>query len=164
MSATRVQQGDPFYRRGGYKGSPKVCGAVEDIVVCEGPFFGDFQWRLASLPIMVGGLSLYSAVEAVSYAFVASRAQTWVLQDHILKDSEVCGMDSDFGRALDGLHEMIPSFDLSNFTRKDTVPHSIKTSPRSVGSPAIGPPTIYIQAPSPIVMDVRECVKKSHIG
>ncbi|GKC51518.1 RNA-directed DNA polymerase, eukaryota, reverse transcriptase zinc-binding domain protein [Tanacetum coccineum] len=25
--------------------------AIEAIVVCEGPFFGDFQWRLASLPI-----------------------------------------------------------------------------------------------------------------
>ncbi|MCI50682.1 hypothetical protein A2U01_0071926, partial [Trifolium medium] len=52
-------------------------GAVEDIVVDGGPFFGDLQWRLASLPIKVGGLRLYSAVEAVSYAFVASRAQSW---------------------------------------------------------------------------------------
>ncbi|MCI97565.1 hypothetical protein A2U01_0118866, partial [Trifolium medium] len=46
--------------------------AVEDIVVGGGPFFGDLQWRIASLPIMVGGLGLYSAVEAASYAFVAS--------------------------------------------------------------------------------------------
>jgi len=30
-------------------------GAVEDIVVCGGPFFGDLQWRLASLPIRSGG-------------------------------------------------------------------------------------------------------------
>ena len=48
--------------------------AVEDIVVGGGPFFGDLQWRLASLPIRFGGLSLYSALEASSYAFVASRA------------------------------------------------------------------------------------------
>jgi hypothetical protein len=96
--------------------------AVEDIVVGGGPFFGDLQWRVASLPIKVGGLGLYSAVEAASYAYVASRAQSWVLQDHILRDSGVCGMDSDFDSALDGLHETIPSFDLSNFTRKDTVP------------------------------------------
>jgi hypothetical protein len=53
--------------------------AIEDMVVCGGPFFGDFQWRLASLPIRFGGLGLYSAVEASSYAFVASRAQSWVL-------------------------------------------------------------------------------------
>ena len=33
--------------------------AIEDIVVCGGPFFGDIQWRLASLPIRYGGLGLY---------------------------------------------------------------------------------------------------------
>ncbi|KAK2455796.1 hypothetical protein QL285_003218 [Trifolium repens] len=97
-------------------------GAVEDIVVSGGPFFGDLQWRISSLPIKVGGLGLYSAVEAALYAFVASRAQSWVLQDHILRDSGVCGMDSDFNNALDGLRDMIPAFDFSSFTSKDTVP------------------------------------------
>jgi hypothetical protein len=48
----------------------ELCGAVEDIVVCGGPFFGDLQWSLASLQIKVGGLGLYSAVEPGSYAFV----------------------------------------------------------------------------------------------
>jgi hypothetical protein len=43
-------------------------------VVGGGPYFGDFQWRAASLPIQDGGLGLYSAVEAALYAFVASRA------------------------------------------------------------------------------------------
>ena len=96
-------------------------GAVEDIVVGGGPFFGDFQWRIASLPIKAGGLGLYSAVEASSYAFVASRAQSWVLQEHILRDSGVCGMDSDFYNALDGLRDMIPTFDFSSFTNKEIV-------------------------------------------
>ncbi|KAL6545127.1 hypothetical protein OROHE_009792 [Orobanche hederae] len=96
--------------------------AVEDIVVGGGPFFGDLQCRVASLPIRVGGLGLYSAVEAVSYAFLASRAQSWVLQDHILRYSGVYGVDSNFDRALDGLSMAIPDFDLSNFTSKDTVP------------------------------------------
>ncbi|GJS40576.1 putative reverse transcriptase domain-containing protein [Tanacetum coccineum] len=45
-------------------------GSVENIVVCEGPFFGDFQWSLASLPIQFGGLGLYSAKVGSSYAFV----------------------------------------------------------------------------------------------
>ncbi|MCI61183.1 hypothetical protein A2U01_0082440, partial [Trifolium medium] len=85
-----------------------LCGAVEDIVVGGGPFFGDLQWRLASLPIKAGGLGLYSVVEAASYAFVTSRAQSWVLQDHILRDSGACGMDSDFDNALDGLRDIIP--------------------------------------------------------
>jgi len=96
--------------------------AVEDIVVGGGPFFGDLQWRLASLPIRFGGLGLYSALEASSYAFVASRARSWVLHDHILRDSGLCGMDSDFDNALDGLRGAIPDFDVSSFTSKDTVP------------------------------------------
>ncbi|KAK2380676.1 hypothetical protein QL285_068351 [Trifolium repens] len=100
-------------------------GTVEDIVVGGGPYFGDLQWRVASLPIQVGGLGLYSAVEAFSYAFVASRAQTWVLQDHILRDSGVYGMDSDFHIALDGLRDMIPTFDLSSFTSKDTASNKV---------------------------------------
>ncbi|PWA54571.1 reverse transcriptase domain-containing protein [Artemisia annua] len=32
--------------------------SIENIVVCEGPFFGDLQWRLSSLPIRLGGLGL----------------------------------------------------------------------------------------------------------
>nr|GEU54181.1 hypothetical protein [Tanacetum cinerariifolium] len=38
-----------------------LCGSIENIVFCGGPFFGDLQWRLASLPIRFGGLGLYSA-------------------------------------------------------------------------------------------------------
>jgi hypothetical protein len=54
--------------------------------------------------------------------------QSWILQDHILRDSRVCGMDSDFDSVLDGLHETIPSFDLSSFTRKDCTPSSLKSN------------------------------------
>ena len=97
-------------------------GAIEDIVVCGGPFFGDIQWRIASLPIRFGGLGLYSAVEATSYAFVASRAQSWVLQDHILRDSGIHGMDSDYDCALASLRNKFPDFDLKNFTTKETTP------------------------------------------
>jgi len=53
---------------------------------------------------------------------VASRAQSWALQDHILRYIRICGMDSDFDNALDGLHGTIPNFDVSIFTIKDTVP------------------------------------------
>ncbi|GKC06001.1 putative reverse transcriptase domain-containing protein [Tanacetum coccineum] len=35
-------------------------GSIENIVVCGGPFFGDLQWRLASLPIRFGGLVEYA--------------------------------------------------------------------------------------------------------
>ncbi|GKA62082.1 putative reverse transcriptase domain-containing protein [Tanacetum coccineum] len=77
-----------------------LCGSIENIVVCGGPFFGDLQWRLASLPIRFGGLGLYSEKMVSSYAFVASRAQSWVLQDHILRNSGICGMDNDYVSTL----------------------------------------------------------------
>jgi hypothetical protein len=41
--------------------------AIEDIVFGEGPFFGDLQWRMVSIPIKCGGLGLYSAAEIASY-------------------------------------------------------------------------------------------------
>ncbi|GKB22324.1 putative reverse transcriptase domain-containing protein [Tanacetum coccineum] len=97
-------------------------GSVENIVVCGGPFFGDLQWSLASLPIQFGGLGLYSAKVGSSYAFVASRAQYWVLKDHILCDSGICGMDVDYASALACLRDTIPSIDFNVFTNKDTAP------------------------------------------
>ncbi|KAJ0898260.1 hypothetical protein HanRHA438_Chr08g0354831 [Helianthus annuus] len=96
--------------------------AIENIVFCGGAFFGDLQWRLASLPTRFGGLGICSAEDASSYAFVASRAQSWVLQDHILRE---CGgglMDSDYTGALDNLHSSLPDLDLGGFYIKDTAP------------------------------------------
>nr|GEW23447.1 hypothetical protein [Tanacetum cinerariifolium] len=86
-------------------------GSIENIVVCDGPFFKDFQCQLSSLPIRFGGLGLYSAKLLSFYAFVASRAQSWMLQDHILRDSVICGMDDDYVSALACLRDTIPSFD-----------------------------------------------------
>ncbi|GJZ41300.1 hypothetical protein Tco_0588186 [Tanacetum coccineum] len=71
-------------------------GSIKNIVVYEGPFFGDLQWWLASLPIRLG--------------------------DHILRDSGICGMDDDYVSALACLRGTIPSFDFSCFTNKDTAP------------------------------------------
>ncbi|GJW90618.1 putative reverse transcriptase domain-containing protein [Tanacetum coccineum] len=95
-------------------------GSIENIVVCGGPFFGYLRWSLASLPIRFGGLGLYSEKVVSSYAFVASRAQSWVLQYHILCDSGICGMDVDYASALACLSDTIPSFDFNVFTNKDT--------------------------------------------
>ncbi|GKC70915.1 hypothetical protein Tco_1116798 [Tanacetum coccineum] len=100
--------------------------AIEAIVVCGGPFFGDFQWRLASLPIRFGGLGLCSAEDVSTYAFVASRAQSWSLQDHILQGCGIDGADSDYGYALDRVRMSLPEFDLSGFSNKDTAPPSPK--------------------------------------
>ncbi|GKA86632.1 hypothetical protein Tco_0808343 [Tanacetum coccineum] len=84
--------------------------------------FVNIWWRLASLPIQFGGFGLYSAKVVSSYAFVASRAQSWVLQDHDLHDSGICGMDDDYVYTLACLRDTITSFDFSGFTNKDIVP------------------------------------------
>nr|GEZ34979.1 hypothetical protein [Tanacetum cinerariifolium]GEZ37627.1 hypothetical protein [Tanacetum cinerariifolium] len=96
-------------------------GSIENIVICGGPLFGDYSGDFLLYPIRFGGLGLYSAKLVSSYAFVASRAQSWVLQDHILRDSGICGMDDDYVSALACLRDTIPSFDVSGFTNKDTV-------------------------------------------
>lgn len=109
-------------------------------MVGGGSFFGDLQWKLASLLIRIGGLGLYSSVEISSYIILASRAQYWMLHDHILKGSGLYGMYSNFDRALDGLNVAIPNFDraldglsvaipnfdLSSFTRNDIVLPKVK--------------------------------------
>ncbi|GJW52225.1 putative reverse transcriptase domain-containing protein [Tanacetum coccineum] len=65
-------------------------------------------------------------IVASSYAFVASRSQTWVLQDHILRDNGICGMDDDYVSTLACLRDTILSFDFSCFTNKDTAPSKAK--------------------------------------
>lgn len=86
--------------------------AVENIVVCGSLFFSDLQWNDTFLPIRVGGLWLYSIIEDALYAFVASMIQSWVLQDHRLRDSEINGMHFDFVIVLEDLSGMILNFDL----------------------------------------------------
>lgn len=51
-----------------------------------------------------------------------SRAQYWLFQDHILRDTEIYGTYFNLNRALDGPRAVILDFDLSNFTSKDIVP------------------------------------------
>ncbi|XP_022032741.1 uncharacterized protein LOC110933848 [Helianthus annuus] len=96
--------------------------AIEDIVVCGGSYFGDLQWRLASLPMRLGGLGLLSAQDVGVYAFVASRAQSCVLQDHILRNSGVVKLDVDYKQALEYLRVSLPDFDIGGFYNMDTAP------------------------------------------
>ncbi|GJW17899.1 hypothetical protein Tco_0025335 [Tanacetum coccineum] len=46
---------------------------VERIVTASGPRFGDWQWRLATLPFSFRGLDVYSKGDVLNYAFLASR-------------------------------------------------------------------------------------------
>ena len=57
-----------------------------------------------------------------AYAFVASRSQSWGLQDHILRNSGVAHVDTDYSGAIDLLQRSIPDFDIGGFFNKDTAP------------------------------------------
>ena len=50
--------------------------SLEHIVTSNGPGLGDWQWRVASLPLKLGGFGIYTALEASLYAFLASRYQS----------------------------------------------------------------------------------------
>nr|GFC13168.1 auxilin-like protein [Tanacetum cinerariifolium] len=49
-------------------------------VTASGPVFGDWKWRLATLPFAFVRLGVYSACDVLKYAFIASRLQTAILQ------------------------------------------------------------------------------------
>ncbi|GKC55039.1 ankyrin repeat-containing protein ITN1-like protein, partial [Tanacetum coccineum] len=54
--------------------------SLESIATASGLGFGDWQWRVATLPFAFGGLGVYSASDVLNYAFLASRLQSVGLQ------------------------------------------------------------------------------------
>ena len=66
---------------------------LEKIVTASGPGFGDWQWRLATLPIKMGGLGIFSAGDLINYAFFTSRLQTSLLQARILANIDLHSLD-----------------------------------------------------------------------
>ncbi|GJZ11706.1 ankyrin repeat-containing protein ITN1-like protein [Tanacetum coccineum] len=63
--------------------------ALERIVTASGPEFGDWQWRLATLPFAYGGLGVYSAGDVLNYAFLASRLQSAGLQTKLIRHTGI---------------------------------------------------------------------------
>ncbi|KAL6546855.1 hypothetical protein OROMI_022576 [Orobanche minor] len=72
--------------------------SLERIVTASGPGFGDWQWRLATLPFSLGGLGIYTTMDVRQYAFIASRLQSGGLQAKLLGPSGI----TSFGPAFDG--------------------------------------------------------------
>nr|GEW31748.1 putative reverse transcriptase domain-containing protein [Tanacetum cinerariifolium] len=66
----------------------------------------------------ISGLAMRRAANAVDLMGLLPRLH----ENHILRDSGICGMDDDYVYALACLRDTIPSFDVSGFTNKDTVP------------------------------------------
>ncbi|GJV59257.1 hypothetical protein Tco_1465357 [Tanacetum coccineum] len=70
------------------------------IVMASGSGFGDWKWRLATLPFAFGGLGIYSAGDVLNYAFIASRLQSATLQTKLLRDVGIVALGSTFDDAL----------------------------------------------------------------
>ena len=66
--------------------------SLEKIVTVSGPGFRDGQWRLATLPIKMGGLGIYSPGDVIKYVFLASLLQTDSLQAKILANSDLSSL------------------------------------------------------------------------
>ncbi|GKE44157.1 hypothetical protein Tco_1471441 [Tanacetum coccineum] len=58
--------------------------ALERIDTTSGPGFGDWQWRLSTLPSAFGGLGVYSTGDFLNYTFLVSRLQYVGLQTKML--------------------------------------------------------------------------------
>ncbi|GJZ33779.1 hypothetical protein Tco_0579215 [Tanacetum coccineum] len=83
-------------------------GSIENIVVCGGPFFGDLQWRLASLPIRFCGLGLYSAKLVLGYEDWTG-AVTDINEDGFCHPIVTILLLPDFGGVTDGTRAKNPS-------------------------------------------------------
>ena len=88
--------------------------SLERIVTASGPGFGDWQWRLSTLPFAYGGLSVYSAGDVRHYAFLASRLQSAGLQTNLLEHAGVVGLGRAFEDALHLYNGVVESDFLSN--------------------------------------------------
>ncbi|GKA00900.1 hypothetical protein Tco_0673565, partial [Tanacetum coccineum] len=58
--------------------------SLERIVTASGPGFGDWQWRLVTLPFAFGGLGVYSVGNVLNYAFPESQLPSAGLQTKLL--------------------------------------------------------------------------------
>lgn len=74
------------------------------------------------LPIWCWGIGFVIGNRSFLIHFCDSIAQSWVLQDDILRDRSIYYINSNFDRALDGLSGAISNFQFSRFTNKDIVP------------------------------------------
>ncbi|GKC43300.1 hypothetical protein Tco_1061022, partial [Tanacetum coccineum] len=98
---------------------------LERIVTASGPRFGDWQWRLATLPFAFGGLGVYSAGDVLNYAFLASRLQPAGLQTKLLWHIGIVSLEPIFDDALSGFNTSIETDLLSNL-RKIAAPKLMK--------------------------------------
>ncbi|GKE81558.1 hypothetical protein Tco_1551558, partial [Tanacetum coccineum] len=88
--------------------------SLECIVTASGPGFGDWQWRLVTLPFAFGGLGVYSAGDVLNYAFLASRLQSVGLQTMLLRHTGIVSPGPIFDDALSVFNTSMETGLLSN--------------------------------------------------
>ncbi|GJR43766.1 DNA helicase [Tanacetum coccineum] len=89
--------------------------SLERIVTAFGPGFGDWQWRLSTLPFAFGGLGVYYAGDVLNYAFLASRLSA-SLQTKLLRYSGIVASGTTFDDALCLFNTKIETDLLSNLS------------------------------------------------
>jgi hypothetical protein len=62
----------------------EIVKALRTIVTSEGPYFGDFQVSLATLPVSLGGLGIQLPSDILQFAYVASLISSFKLQQQVL--------------------------------------------------------------------------------
>ncbi|GKB60376.1 hypothetical protein Tco_0916562, partial [Tanacetum coccineum] len=88
--------------------------SLDRIVTASGPGFGDWQWRLATLPFAFGGLGVYYAGDVLNYAFFASRLQSAGLQTKLLRHTSIVSPGPIFDEALSVFNTSMKTDLLSN--------------------------------------------------
>nr|GEZ43906.1 putative reverse transcriptase domain-containing protein [Tanacetum cinerariifolium] len=83
-----------------------LCASLEKIVTASGSGFEDWQWRLATLLIHLGGLGILLAGDIIRYAFLASRLHTSNLQANILSKTGIVFHGASFQNALDAFNRI----------------------------------------------------------
>jgi hypothetical protein len=62
---------------------------LKSILTGSGPFFGDFQFNLATLPIASSGLGIYNPRDTSVFSYIASLSQTIHLQNCVIDNPEI---------------------------------------------------------------------------
>ncbi|GKA54087.1 hypothetical protein Tco_0753036 [Tanacetum coccineum] len=88
--------------------------SLERIVTASGPGFGDWQWRLATLPFAFGGIGVYSVGDVLNYVFLASRLQSAGLQTKLLRHTGIVSPEPIFDDALSVFNTSMETDLLSN--------------------------------------------------
>ncbi|GJR00232.1 hypothetical protein Tco_0523216 [Tanacetum coccineum] len=74
--------------------------SLERIVTASGLGFGDWQWRVSTLPFAFGGLGVYSASDVLNYVFLVSRLLCVGLQTKLLRHTGIVASGPIFDDAL----------------------------------------------------------------